>query len=221
MALDTVTNNASDVAAAASKQSRASLSDNFDTFLTLLTSQLQNQDPLSPMDSNQFTQQLVQFSQVEQQIRTNEQLEAMNNQGRAALSGTALSYLGRDALVEDKRGLLGDKGASWTYAFEKEAASVDIDIKDSAGHVVYSASGDEGEGSHVFNWDGKTKNGTRAPNGIYTLVVNARDGDDEAMTSQVTTRLTIRGVDLTAQTPSVLTEAGTHELSTIRTIFDD
>ena len=70
---------------------RARLSDNYDTFLVLLTAQLQNQDPLAPMDSTQFTQQLVQFSQVEQQIRTNEQLQSLVGQYQAASAGAALS----------------------------------------------------------------------------------------------------------------------------------
>jgi len=55
--------------------SKASLSQDFDDFLQLLTTQLQNQDPLNPMDSNEFTNQLVQFSQVEQQINSNQKLD--------------------------------------------------------------------------------------------------------------------------------------------------
>ncbi|MEZ6022857.1 MAG: flagellar hook capping FlgD N-terminal domain-containing protein [Hyphomonadaceae bacterium] len=79
---------------AESAGSRQRLSDNYDTFLVLLTAQLQNQDPLAPMDSTEFTQQLVQYSQVEQQIRTNEQLEGLVGQYQAASAGAALSYLG-------------------------------------------------------------------------------------------------------------------------------
>ena len=81
---------------------RTRLSDNYDTFLVLLTAQLQNQDPLAPMDSTQFTQQLVQFSQVEQQIRTNEQLEGLVGQYQAASAGAALSYLGKSAIIEGR-----------------------------------------------------------------------------------------------------------------------
>src|ERR1700754_3933826 len=79
---------------------RNTLASNYDTFLVLLTAQLQNQDPLAPMDSTQFTQQLVQFSQVEQQIRTNEQLEGLVGQYKASSAGAALSYLGREAILE-------------------------------------------------------------------------------------------------------------------------
>src|SRR5919108_4942353 len=92
-----------------SANARTRLSDNYDTFLVLLTAQLQNQDPLAPMDSTQFTQQLVQFSQVEQQIRTNEQLTGLVAQYQAASAGAALSYLGRDAIIEaDETYLAGE-----------------------------------------------------------------------------------------------------------------
>ena len=78
-------------AGAGAAASQASLADNFDTFLTILTAQIQNQDPLEPMDSSKFTDQLVQFSGVEQQIKSNKQLEqllaATNTNAGAALSG--------------------------------------------------------------------------------------------------------------------------------------
>src|ERR1700734_3492026 len=72
------------------------LSGNFDTFLQLLTTQLQNQDPLDPMDSNQFTQQLVEFSQVEQQINTNTNLQTLITQGTTNASAITTSYLGKN-----------------------------------------------------------------------------------------------------------------------------
>src|SRR6201981_1569760 len=87
--------NSTSQAAGASK----TLSSNFDTFLTLLTTQLQNQDPLSPMDSNQFTQQLVQFSQVEQQINTNDNLKSLITQGANQTGAYAVSYLGKAVTI--------------------------------------------------------------------------------------------------------------------------
>src|SRR5579864_9548824 len=71
------------------------LSGNFSTFLTLLTTQLKNQDPTSPMDSNEFTQQLVEFSQVEQQINTNTNLNTLITQGQSQIGSYATSYLGK------------------------------------------------------------------------------------------------------------------------------
>jgi flagellar basal-body rod modification protein FlgD len=81
----------------------AQLSGNFSTFLTLLTTQLKNQDPTSPMDSNQFTQQLVEFSQVEQQINTNTNLQTLISQGTAQSAAYATGYLGKTVTVADGR----------------------------------------------------------------------------------------------------------------------
>src|SRR5215469_8865250 len=75
------------------------LSGNFSTFLTLLTTQLKNQDPTSPMDSNQFTQQLVEFSQVEQQINTNSNLNTLITQGQTQIGAIATSYLGKGVSI--------------------------------------------------------------------------------------------------------------------------
>ncbi|HZZ11369.1 MAG TPA: flagellar hook capping FlgD N-terminal domain-containing protein, partial [Paraburkholderia sp.] len=82
--------------AAGAGQSTASqqLAGNFDTFLTLLTTQLQNQDPLSPMDSTQFTQQLVAFSGVEQQINTNNNLQSLIALNQSQQAASAVSYIG-------------------------------------------------------------------------------------------------------------------------------
>ena len=111
--------------------SRTRLSDNYDTFLVLLTAQLQNQDPLAPMDSTQFTQQLVQFSQVEQQIRTNEQLEGLVGQYQAATAGAALSYLGKDAIIAADETYLAGGEANWAYRCRNAATIMTITVKDS------------------------------------------------------------------------------------------
>src|SRR5258706_16176898 len=93
---------------------RADLASNFNTFLALLTTQLKNQDPLSPLDSNQFTQQLVQMTGVEQQINTNDLLKQLvsNTSGGVA---TAVSLIGKDVkAVTDTAHVSGGK-AQWTY----------------------------------------------------------------------------------------------------------
>src|SRR5690349_24911197 len=82
------------------------LSGNFSTFLTLLTTQLQNQDPLSPMDSNQFTQQLVMFSQVEQQINTNDNLQSLIALNLSQTANSAVNYIGRSVVMTNGEGSL-------------------------------------------------------------------------------------------------------------------
>jgi flagellar basal-body rod modification protein FlgD len=202
-----------------SASAQQSLADNFSTFLTLLTSQLQNQDPLSPMDSTQFTQQLVQFSQVEQQIKTNQNLEGLAQQYQAASAGAALSYLGRSAVLEGDTAALSNGQASWSYTLPNTAGTVRLEVRDSANRTLYSANGDLGAGTHVFSWDGTDSNGNTVPAGDYKLVVTATDANGNAITPTLMTTEVIRGVDFTQTTPQVITDSGSHGIDTIRAIL--
>ncbi len=200
--------------------SRTRLSDNYDTFLVLLTAQLQNQDPLAPMDSTQFTQQLVQFSQVEQQIRTNEQLEGLVGQYQASSAGAALAYLGNDAIIESAQTTFDGDEANWDYTFDGAPQNVTLEVKNAQGRTVYTTTGQTGPGEHLFTWDGTTTGGDAAPNGVYKLVVNADDADDKAVNSTITVRETIRGVDFSGANPLVITVSGSRTLDSIRAVID-
>src|SRR5215468_478605 len=103
-----------------STSAEQTLAGNFNTFLTLLTSQLQNQDPLSPMDSTQFTQQLVMFSQVEQQINTNDNLQSLIALNLSQNANSAVNYIGRSVVMTNGEGALqsngdGTSSVDWTY----------------------------------------------------------------------------------------------------------
>ncbi|MET0182159.1 MAG: flagellar hook assembly protein FlgD [Caulobacterales bacterium] len=219
MAVDTI--NTTNTAQSGNALSRASLAENFDTFLTLLTAQLQNQDPLSPMDSNQFTQQLVQFSQVEQQIATNERLESMIDQSKAAAAGSALSYLGNDAVIASDKSLLSDDAAVWSYSLPETASTVTVEIRDATGRTVLTKTGDLGAGSHLVSWDGRNSQGVAQPDGLYQLVITAKDSAGEKISADISTRETIIGVDFASSSPKVLTNSGTHEFSTVRAILNN
>lgn len=199
---------------------RTRLSDNYDTFLVLLTSQLQNQDPLEPMDSSQFTQQLVQFSQVEQQIRTNEQLGSLVDHYQAASAGAALSYLGRDALIESNTTTLSHGEARWGYSLDASASQVTLTVKDARGRTVFQGAGERTAGDHLFAWNGRDADGNPVPDGVYKLTVSATNAADESVKSKITVRETIRGVDFAGDTPLVITASGSRELSLIRAVLD-
>lgn len=213
---------AADPAQAAGDRTR--LSDNYDTFLVLLTAQLQNQDPLAPMDSTQFTQQLVQFSQVEQQIRTNEQLEGLVGQYQAASAGAALSYLGKDAIIEaDETYLAGDPAsANWAYRMPSNAEEMTIKVRDMSGRVVYeTTTSPRTAGEHLFTWNGVKTNGETATAGVYQVTIEAKNAEGTAITPTISVRETIMGVDFSGAVPVVITPSGTRGLDTVRSVLDN
>src|SRR5262245_44035848 len=129
----TPSSTAATASAAASAQQQ--LSTNFDSFLTLLTTQLQNQDPLQPMDSNQFTQQLVEFSQVEQQINSNKNLESLISLTKNQASVNAVSYIGKTLTLTDGTGALKDGEVTWAYSLDSAATTANLIVSDSLGHT--------------------------------------------------------------------------------------
>jgi flagellar basal-body rod modification protein FlgD len=181
--------------------SGATLANNFQTFLTLLTTQLQNQNPLDPLDTNQFTQQLVQFASVEQQLRQNDQLSTLVNLEKTAQSTAALSYVGYTAVVDGSKAPFdGTNSAAWTLKVPNDTNAT-ITITNSAGQTVFSGSYPVQKGNPTFTWDGKGNDGTQWPAGNYTLNASGKDstGNNVAIPSEV--QGVVDSVDLTASPP--------------------
>ncbi|MGH6871825.1 MAG: flagellar hook assembly protein FlgD [Rhizomicrobium sp.] len=180
------------------------LSGNFDTFLQLLTTQLQNQDPMNPMDSDQFTQELVEFSGVEQQINTNDNLKSLIGLTQSNAGGTAVSYLGKTVTVTNGDAALQDGEADWSYALGANSTSTVLTVTDSSGNVVYSAAGDTASGQHDFSWDGTDNNGNQEPDGVYQLGVTALASDGSAVQSAVASKGVVDEVNLTGSEPMLM-----------------
>jgi flagellar basal-body rod modification protein FlgD len=180
------------------------LSGNFDTFLQLLTTQLQNQDPTSPMNTNQFTQQLVEFSQVEQQISTNSNLHSLIDQGKAQSTSNAVNYLGKTVTLTNGTGALTNGAVNWTYSLDANASSNTLTVTDAKGKIVYTGQGQTGAGAHQFNWDGKDNVGNQLPDGAYTLTVSPKTGDGSTVNSAVASSGKVTQVDLTGTTPQLM-----------------
>jgi flagellar basal-body rod modification protein FlgD len=180
--------------------STTGIADNFQTFLTLLTTQLQNQNPLDPLDTNQFTQQLVQFAGVEQQLRSNEQLKALVNLEKSAQGTQALIYVGNNVAVDGSSAQFDGTKASWNFLAPKDSNAT-ITITNSTGQTVYSGNYTLHEGNANFVWDGKGNDGTQWPAGTYKLSATAKDasGQDVAISTEV--QGVVDSVDLTADPP--------------------
>jgi flagellar basal-body rod modification protein FlgD len=180
------------------------LSSNFSTFLTLLTTQLKNQDPTAPMDSNQFTQQLVMYSQVEQQIDSNTNLKTLISQGSSNASAMTTGYLGKKVSITNGNASLTGGAANWSYTLDTASANTQLTISDANGKNVYSGTGLMTSGSHTFAWDGKDNNGNQLADGTYKLTVTATDSNNNTVTSSVASAGTVTQIDMTASPPKLI-----------------
>ena len=176
---------------------------NFDTFLQLLTTQLKNQNPLDPMDTNQFTQQLVEFSGVEQQLKTNDFLSSLVQANANTTNSNAVGYIGKSVTASGVRSELVNGKAQWTFNVP-DAANVTVNIKDANGNTVYTEQGQMQAGGGTFTWDGTDNQGNTKPNGTYTSSMQAVDAENKSVNVSTQTTGVVTGVDFTGTEPVLL-----------------
>jgi len=186
---------ATQAASAPTKIAEGKLAENFDNFLKLLTTQLQYQDPLSPIEANDFVSQLVQFSQVEQSINTNKNLEKLLGLQQGNLTSVGIDYIGKTVEADSDLGNLANGKAEFSYDLKQNAASTAIAIVDEKGHAVATFQGDTGAGRHDFVWDGKDGDGNTLPDGAYRFVVAALDKDGGQIGTAITATSKVTGVE--------------------------
>ena len=175
------------------------IADNFQTFLTLLTTQLQNQNPLDPLDTNQFTAQLVQFAGVEQQLKSNDQLKSLVDLEKSAQSTQALVYVGNTVAVDGSTAQF-DGSATWNIQAPADATST-ITITNSTGQTAFSGDFSLKQGNASFVWDGKGNDGTQWPPGTYTLTATGKDASGNSVAISTEIQGIVNSVDLTASPP--------------------
>jgi flagellar basal-body rod modification protein FlgD len=180
---------------------------NFQTFLQLLTTQLKNQNPLDPLDTNQFTQQLVQFAQVEQQLKSNDQLATLVALQKTAQSTQALEFVGQTVSVDGATAPLANGSATWLLSVPKPSTGTVV-IKTATGQTAYNGTYALPAGTgQPFVWDGKDASGLQWPNGNYTISVTAQDASGQPVAVPTEIQARVDSADLT-QTPPVLSIAG-------------
>jgi flagellar basal-body rod modification protein FlgD len=183
---------------------RTSLSSDIESFLQLLTTQLKYQDPLSPMDSSEFTSQLAQFATVEQGINTNSNLESLLSLTRSNQAATALSYIGKTVEAKGNVNMLVDGKTEFKYAIDKQSASTTIVVRNTANQVVYSTSGEKQTGTYSFKWDGKNTYGAQQPDGAYSVSVTTTDSEGKSGTATTFVVGTIDGADMSGDNVNVM-----------------
>ncbi|MCF3946514.1 flagellar hook assembly protein FlgD [Acidiphilium sp. AL] len=169
------------------------LSSNFSSFLNLLMTQLRNQDPSSPMDANQFTSELVQFSQVEQQINTNSSLGQLIQLTQAGDLTQASAMLGSKITAQSNEIPLQNGKASLSFT-SPVAGPVAIAIYNSAGQQIRDAALTATQGSNTWNWDGTNNAGTVMPDGAYKVAVIGANGNGSTSALPFTVTGTATGV---------------------------
>jgi flagellar basal-body rod modification protein FlgD len=194
MAVDGV--NSALQAASQAYSSGARIADNFQTFLQLLTTQLQNQNPLDPLDTNQFTQQLVQFAGVEQQIATNSTLSALLQVMDSSRLTGAANFIGKQVVAEGATTVLDDTSAVWYINAGRDAPASKVIVKDANGKEVYSQDISLKKGSQIFTWDGRGTDGQVKPDGFYTLTVVGKDAQGGTVAASLDIQGEVTGVEL-------------------------
>ena len=159
------------------------LSQDFDDFLKLLTTQLQNQDPLDPTDTTQFTNQLVGFSQVEQQINLNKKMEDLIGITSSNSLQQALGYIGLQATYTGNQIYTpGDGGASTiNYNLSNAVKSAKLRIVNESGETVWTSNLPTKAGDSKIEWNGKDSAGKAVAAGTYKALIDAENlGDTKA-----------------------------------------
>jgi flagellar basal-body rod modification protein FlgD len=190
---------------------------NFDTFLSLLTTQLKNQNPLDPLDTNQFTQQLVQFSSVEQQLKSNDFLQTLVQATQNSSNNAAVSYIGKTVTSSGVNSDLKNGQATWSFNLP-QAAAVTVTIKDAKGNQVYTETGQVNAGNGQFNWDGTQTDGTTAPDGTYSISISGKNTQGAYVAVSTETTGTVTGVDLNGTEPSLIVGAQNVKLSDVTSV---
>jgi flagellar basal-body rod modification protein FlgD len=185
--------------ASSSSSAGATVAGNFQSFLTLLTTQLQNQNPLDPLDTNQFTQQLVQFASVEQQLKSNDQLKSLIDIEKSARSTQALIYVGNTVAVDGSKAQF-NTSATWNLKAPQDTDAT-ITITNSTGQTVYTGDYTLRQGNASFAWDGKGNDGTQWPAGTYTLTATGKDSSGNSVAISTEVQGMVDSVDLTASPP--------------------
>lgn len=203
MAIDAISQAA---ATGASATAAASKSMGKDAFLRLLVTQLQNQDPLNPADSTEFTAQLAQFSSLEQLSNINQNLETLNLFQASINNAQAVSLIGKEVLARgnsvEKQGSLP---VSCEFELEAAAARVVMSIYDSAGGFVTElVGGSQPEGRGSLAWDGRDRNGSPVADGLYTFETQAEGSDGKKVAAGSLIRGRVSGVTLDGGTPLLM-----------------
>jgi flagellar basal-body rod modification protein FlgD len=205
-------------ASAANALASQQIAGNFQSFLQLLTTQLQNQNPLDPLDTNQFTQQLVEFAGVQQQLNTNSSLAQLVSLEQTAQSTQALNFVGKTATVSGNTAALTNSSATWDLNVPSNC-TMTVTITNSTGQTVYTNNYSASAGNNQpFTWNGQGSDGTQWPDGQYKLTATATDSSGNSVGVTTDIQGVVSSVDLTQSPPLLTINGQSYTVSQIQNI---
>jgi len=218
MSVSSATSSTSQAQTSSTQSASTRLNQNFDMFLQMLTTQLQNQNPLEPLDANKFTEQLVQYSSVEQQIATNQSLQQLTSIVIAQNAASLVNYVGSEVTAEGNAATLKDGKAKWNFETQTQAQTMTVEIRNEAGALVATQTLTPSDTKVSFEWDGKANDGSTAPDGTYRVTVKASDaeGANVPVTSKVSGVVT--EIDFSTAEPTLSVNGMTIPASSILSV---
>lgn len=179
----------------------SALSGNYQMFLQLLVTQMQNQNPLNPTDATEFTNQLVQYSSVEQQIKMNATLTDMKTMFAVQNAMAMVGYVGKSVTVDASRAEFTDGKATWNFNASAASDDATISVVDSDGNTVYTATEKLAAGDGQFVWTGETTDGSLPSSGTYTLKISGKTSAGKTVTYKSEVAGVVDSVDFSGDAP--------------------
>lgn len=181
-----------DTTSSSSSSDTSTLEEDKADFLTLLLTQLENQNPLDPMDTDEYTQQLVSYSQLEQQMEINQSLSTISSQLAQSAVSSNLSYIGQTVEVDTNIAVAEDDSAHWAYSIDGTASDVYLTVTDEDGNVFWTGTGDNASGVNALDLD-LSDLGVTEGTPLY-LSINAQDSQGNSLDSSVSSFVKVDGV---------------------------
>ncbi|HWF62700.1 MAG TPA: flagellar hook capping FlgD N-terminal domain-containing protein [Nitrospira sp.] len=190
-------------------------------FLNLLVTQLQNQDPLKPVDNQDFIAQLAQFSQLQQSAQQVTLLQQLISGQNASQAYSLIPLIGHQVNVAGSSIQLNSGGATLGYSLAANAAAVSVTITDAKNQAVRVLNlGAQGSGGQQVQWNGLDQNGNQVPAGTYQYAVSAVDNNGNKVAATTNSIVTVSGVvPNSGQTPTILAGGQVIDPSTITDIY--
>ena len=214
---NSVTTPSSAAATAAGTTGVQQIAGNFNEFLQLLTTQLQNQDPLSPLDTNQFTQQLVEFASVQQQIDMNTNMQTLISLQQTTAATQALQLVGSNVTLTGNTANLSNatsNPAAWTLNASAPGTAA-ITITNSSGQTAFTGTTTLNAGTQSYSWNGLGNNKVKWPDGSYTIAVTGTGASGQAITVTSQVQGTVSAVNMSQTSPTLTVNGQSYPISSI------